>query len=123
MFLLDTRVIQHANGFDVLAQQHEVLFRDGSTVHLHPVRSAGRDQTFLRALHYEGLRWLVFDLRPLHAELENDILSHLPRDVPGIVYYTLRLAFPDARTFSHCVHRQALAAWWPLQSAFAPLTA
>lgn len=112
MWLQDTRVIQQAHGFDILAQQHEVLFRCGTPLVLHPVCSRGHACTFLRAVQLEGLRWIVFDLRPLHPDIEGDMLTHLPRDVPGIVYYTLRLTFPSARAFADQVYRQALAHWW-----------
>lgn len=127
---IDTRVIaqyarpEPAPGLVVHAQRHEVMFKNGSSVQLHPVTVAGQEQpdTFLRALQREGLRWLVFDLRkvlgPRHgACLEEDVLRLLPRDTPGVVFYTLRAVFPQASTFITAADACACATWWHADTA------
>lgn len=126
----DTRVIaQHARpepaaALAVHAQRYEVMFKNGSSVQLHPVTVAGQKQpdTFLRALQRDGLRWLVFDLRkvlgPRHgAGLEEDVLRLLPRDTPGVVFYTLRAAFPAAAAFVTAADACACATWWHADTA------
>jgi hypothetical protein len=109
----DTRVIQRHGQHQVHAQRFEIMFKDGSTVGLHPVAAQGCPQTFLRALHYEGLRWIVFDLRQLSADMEADILRLQPRDTPGVIFYTLRHRYPTAGAFCAAVLlQQPLASWW-----------
>ena len=120
MFLQDTRVIHRHGAYQVLAQRFEVMFRDGSTVQLHPVthtEAPGACDTFLRAIHHEGLRWIVFDLRHLSAEVEADILRLLPRDTPGVVFYTLRQSFATAAALLVRVQDCAKAVWWQAEIA------
>ena len=111
MLTHDTRVIQRFGCFQVHAQRFEVMFKDGSTLGLHPVCAEGVPQMFLRALHFEGLRWLVFDLRKLSQDIEADILRLLPRDTPGVIFYTLRQAFPSARHVTDAVLQLSVASW------------
>lgn len=125
--LTDTRVIERnpGNGLavQVHAQRHEVMFKNGSAVQLHLVSQPGMHQpdTFLRALQREGLRWMVFDLRKVlgrhGAELETDVLRSLPRDTPGIVFYTLRAVFAHASAFVTAADACACATWWHLDTA------
>lgn len=79
-------------GLQVLAQRHEVMFKDGTAVHLHPVQQAGVQHTFLRALQCGG-GWHVTDLRTHGPELEDDVLRLQPRDTQGVVFFTLRAAY------------------------------
>jgi hypothetical protein len=112
MQMQDTRVIQQHGCYQVHAQRFEIMFKDGSTVGLHPVCAEGQPQMFLRAVHYEGLRWLVFDVRRLHPDIEADILRLQPRDTPGVLFYTLRATFPRAAAFGCAVLAEAQATWW-----------
>jgi hypothetical protein len=112
MFLQDTRIIQRYCGLDVLAQRFEIMFKDGTAVALHPVHAVGTPQMFLRAVHHEGLQWVVFDLRHLAAEMEADVLRLHSRDTPGVVFYTLRRHFPTASDFLAKALAQRVAAWW-----------
>jgi hypothetical protein len=112
MFLQDNRAIQVHGAFTVHAQRFEVMFRDGSTVVLHPVSRATPD-AFLRALQLEGLRWLLFDLRHLVPTIEADLFRLDLRDHPGAVFYTLRQAYPNAQAFISAVSDGAFARWWP----------
>lgn len=111
--LIDTRIIQRHGALSVLAQRQEVAFYDGSTVHLHPVANAhGERQAFLRALQLEGFRWLLIDLRDLVAQIETDLIGAHDSDRFGIVFYTLRLAFPTSGAFLQMVQARAQVSWW-----------
>lgn len=112
----------HRPTLRVITQRHEVRFRDGSAVGLHPVWCDGFPQIFHRALAgYElnadrGGEWLCIDLRQLQcqprperlAELADDLRLCQPRDHDGVVFYTLRGAYRDATAFVaaalHCGH-------------------
>lgn len=113
----DTRVIDSSGPWRVLAQRHEVMFRDGSAVHLHPVLQGDVPMPMHRALHHEGLRWIVLDLRQHGSEIEHDLSSTAERDAPGIVFYTLRQMHPAARHFTDRVAMHHVHAWWPAQTA------
>lgn len=92
----------------VMPARHEVMFRDGTTLHLHPVQQHGAEHLFLRGLR-QGAGWLVFDLRHLGSEIEADLLRLDARDRIGAVFYTLRCAFPCAAACQAAVAGQALA--------------
>jgi hypothetical protein len=102
----------------VLAQRHEVMWRDGSSVQMHLVRIANQVEpdTFMRALQLEGLRWFAFDLRQVldsqGRELEADVLRLQPRDTPGVVFFTLRGAFPTSGAFTAAVQARSTLQWW-----------
>jgi hypothetical protein len=123
MFLHDSRVIQRTAQFEVQAQRYEVMFKDGSAMQLHPVCHAATPtvpDTFLRAVHCDGLVWVVFDLAKVGGrELETDIRSHLPRDTPGLVFYSLRAQFPNTRAFTNAMQAQRVAQWWDSEQAAA----
>lgn len=103
----------HRPTLRVITQRHEVRFRDGSAVGLHPVWCDGFPQIFHRALAGSDINpdrageWLCVDLRLLQghprperlAELADDLRLCQPRDHDGIVYYTLRGAYRDAAAF------------------------
>lgn len=103
---------------------HEIMFRDGSTVGLHPVcvlDSQGRahHDMFLRALAGSPLHWLVIDLRDLAPDLDADMRAHLALDLPGLVYYTLRHRYGRAALFEAAARTSAKAAWHPHPGAAA----
>lgn len=110
--LEDTRVMHTHQGWQVLAQRYEVMWRDGSAVHLHPVLRAGVRDTFVRAFLHQGTRWVLTDLRHHGAELEADVLRLQPRDTPGVIFYTLRQAYPTAQAFVQHAWLHAVASWW-----------
>ncbi len=95
-----------ATGLQVLAQRHEVMFKDGTAVHLHPVRAAGVQHTFLRAVQC-GDGWQVTDLRSHGPELEDDVLRLQPRDTQGVVFFTLRGAYATRQAFVQRVLQMA----------------
>lgn len=109
--LEDTRVLHTHHGWQVLAQQYEVMWRDGSAVQLHPVLLQGVPATFVRAFVHEA-RWVLTDLRHHSPEIQADVLRVQPRDTPGIVYYTLRHGYPSAQAFVRSAWLAALASWW-----------
>lgn len=108
----DARIIQQHHNITVLAQRCEVMFRDGQAVGLHPVHIDGYLQPYLRALQHEGLCWMVFDLRHLSTEIEDDLKRLQPRDHPGAVFYTLRCKYPVRASFIDAVQHQAQHSWW-----------
>lgn len=112
--LQDNRIIARQGPHTVHAQRFEVMFKDGSAVHLHPV-SRSVPEIFLRAVQLEGLRWLVFDLRHLAPCIEADLFRLELRDHPGAVFYTLRHAYPTAAAFTAAAADGAVARWWPTE--------
>jgi hypothetical protein len=112
MHLPDTRVIHCEGPHTVLAQRHEVMFHDGLALGLHPVATSSQVHTFLRAVHADGLRWVLFDLRHLGAELHDDLLRLQPRDHPGAVFFTLRGLYRTRRAFVDDLDRIGLHTWW-----------
>jgi hypothetical protein len=108
----DTPVILRDGPFTVLAQRHEVMFHDGLAVGLHPVASHGQVQVFLRAVHAEGIRWVLFDLRQVPGELHDDLLRLQPRDHIGAVFYTLRLQYRTRKAFVDALDKLAVRTWW-----------
>lgn len=116
MILQDNRIIQQHGAYHVHAQRFEVMFHDGSAVHLHPV-SRSVPEIFLRALQLEGLRWLVFDVRHLVPAIEPDLFRLELRDHPGAVFYTLRGRYPNAAAFTAAAADSAMTRWWPSEPA------
>lgn len=108
----DNRIIQAHGRHQVHAQRCEVMFRDGTSVGLHPVSLDGEPQMFLRAVQTEGLQWAVFDVRHFGHEVEADIKRLQPRDSHGVVFYTLRLRYRTADVFLQQARHSALATWW-----------
>jgi hypothetical protein len=110
----DTRILQQHGYLSVLSERHEVMFRDGSTVGLHPVAACGTVQMFLRAVrgdHLHAAKWYVFDLRHLHTGIEADMLRLPARDAPGLVFYVLRSLWGSAACFREEASQRAHAAW------------
>jgi hypothetical protein len=117
MHLQDTRVITTDGAFAVHAQRHEVMFHDGLALGLHPVCQDGHVQMYLRAVHVEGLRWVLFDVRHVPGELHDDLLRLQPRDHPGAVFFTLRAVYRTRRAFEQALDTLALRTWWPTPTA------
>lgn len=111
-------VLHQVDGLQVLAQRQEVMFKDGSTVHLHPVLVGSKRNMFLRALQGDG-QWLLTDLRAHGPELEADVLRLQPRDTPGVVFFTLRAAYRCRLEFLNAVALQAKQR--ALSPAFSPV--
>jgi hypothetical protein len=108
--LEDTRVLHTHQAWQVLAQRYEVMWRDGSAVHLHPVLHQGVPATFVRAMLVAG-HWLLTDVRHHGADIEADILRLQPRDTPGVVFYTLRGAYRTAQAFVAQASLRPVATW------------
>lgn len=106
--------------FQVLPQRHEIMFRDGSAIGVHPVIGAGVPMLFMRALRTDA-SWLVFDLRRLVPAIEPDLHLSVGRDQPGVVFYSLRLAYPGAEACVAAI-RHAAFARVPLAGQPAPMS-
>ncbi|KQV85458.1 hypothetical protein [Rhizobacter sp. Root1221] len=81
--------------FTVGAQRSEIMLRDGSAVTLLPVFQHGEPCPYHRAVKLNGAV-RVIDIRHLVRQLGDDIAAAPSRDVPGLVFFTLRAAFPSA---------------------------
>jgi hypothetical protein len=84
----------------VLPTRHEVLWKDGSAVGLQPVQVLGAPHKYLRALPGADAMPIVVDLRELAPSLAEDIPRALPRDLVGLVFYTLRHRYSSAADFT-----------------------
>lgn len=82
--------------FTVGAQRQEVMLKDGTAITLHPVFNRGAPCAHHRALYLHKGAMLLVDLRRLVPQIGEDICLAAPRDVPGIVFYTLRHHFTTA---------------------------
>lgn len=111
MNLQDTRIIQHHEKLAVHAQRHEVMFKDGTSLALHPVSVLGTPQMFLRAVQQASGLWLVFDLRHLDKEIEAEVLRLHSRDTPGVIFYTLRRYYCSATACLAGVLAQRITSW------------
>jgi len=89
--------------FTIGAQRQEVMFKDGTAVTLHPVFDRGTPCAHHRALHLPKGITLVVDLRNLVRQIGEDICLAAPRDVPGIVFFTLRHHYSTAELFVRAV--------------------
>ena len=120
--LIDTRIIARqsaeAGALEVLAQRHEIMFRDGSAVHLHPVQRHGLPVLTLRALAAPGGHLQLVDLAQLVRRLDAELRVTQARDVPGHVFFTLRQAYASAPLFLADVQRHATGTWWPVASGY-----
>lgn len=95
--LADTRLITNAQGrHQAQAQRFEIMFADGSTIGLHPVIKDGQPSMFLRCLRQGAMHLVVFDLRDVNTKMDEEIRKTHQRDVPGLVFYTLRQQFTTA---------------------------
>lgn len=113
----DNRIIASHDGWHVLAQRCEIMFRDGTVVYLHPVLQGDATMPMHRAVHHEGMRWLVLDLRHHSAHVQDFLQSAPARDAPGIVFYAMRNIYPTARAFTDRLALTHVHAWWQAPSA------
>jgi len=87
--------------FTVGAQRLEVMFKDGTAVTLHPVFDNGAPVTHHRALKLPKGVTIVVDLRKMVPQIADDLRVAPPKDVVGIVFFSLRLKFASAELFTH----------------------
>lgn len=109
--LRDTRVIVRHHPYEVHAERHEVMWRDGSSVVLHPVFAHGTPMLLLRAQALEPGRFRLFDLSALHRPFDASLRQTHQRDVVGFVFFTLRAEYLTAGAFSAHVARHCLGTW------------
>lgn len=118
--MIEPTPLTTASPYQVQPACHEIMWPDGSTVGLHPVcvldaQGRAHSDMFLRAIAGSPLHWLVFDLRDLAPELDAELLrAHLPRDLPGLVFYTLRHRYGSAGLFEAAARTSAKASWHPI---------
>lgn len=112
----DQAHLQHGR-YTVLPRQLEVMWPDGTAIALHPVQENGIDSLFLRAvIAPNGLR-IVFDLRRICPVLDADLRRTHERDVPGVVFYTLRHHLGTAAELVMQASLHAAAVWLPQPAA------
>ncbi len=111
---MDRTIIQRHDAYAVQAQRCEVMWRDGSSVILHPVQAAaGAEAPRLRAMRGGDGGWFVFDVTRLAPSLADDLRELPPRDHQGAVFYTLRTQFRTAAEFAQRAADQFVACWHP----------
>ena len=94
---------QHVQPLRVVAiasTRHEVMFKDGTTVYLQPVIISGMRCAFRRVLVLPKGITMMFDLRHLVPGIGDDLCIADERDIPGIVFFSLRGRY---ETSSHLV--------------------
>lgn len=79
----------------VAPQRYEIMLRDGSSIGLHQVWMNSAPVLLLRALRH-GDSLIVFDLASVSRELAADLPATPTRDVPGLVFYSLRSKYATA---------------------------
>jgi hypothetical protein len=95
---------------EVLSVRHEVVWPDGRTVGLHPVRVAGETSLLFRALHRSS-HWVLFSLQQITPLDIEELKTANKRDQPGTVIYALRKRFVNVDAFLAKVSRHTLASW------------
>jgi hypothetical protein len=96
--------------YQVRSPRAEVMFHCGQAIGLYLVAVDGHLQPHLRALRHANV-WAVFDLRHLASEIADDMLRLQPRDHPGLVFYSLRGAYPTRDAFMVALSRNLLHGW------------
>lgn len=114
--LIDTKIIHSHARLDVLAQRHEVMWRDGTQVWLHHVQCSGHDAPLLRALQVDGA-WTLLDLSRALPAVADDLRVQPKRDAQGLIFFALRGMYASAGAFVDHVrpHLQSLKTWAPMQ--------
>lgn len=107
---IDTTPLHTIGAYLVLAERHEVQFRDGSTVGLHLVHHHGHPALFLRCFVHDDLHALVFDLRSSASALAAEMLLQHERDIPGLVMFTLRGKYATKAEFAAAAMANVIAA-------------
>lgn len=85
-------ILANDERFQVTAQRFEIMFRDGTSIGLHQVWQNGTPAALLRATRFAN-SLVIFDLTHLHRELARELPSTATRDVPGLVFFSLRTRF------------------------------
>lgn len=80
-------------------RRQEVIFEDGHAVWLDQVQTAGSADLFKRRIRTDAGDVTEIDLRRLAPELEKDLPIAATRDVPGVVFYSLRQVFKTQAAF------------------------
>lgn len=114
--LTNRTIIQRHGNHAVLAQRFEVMWRDGSSVTLHPVQECGATSTFLRAMQGGDGGWFVFDLTRIAPSLADDLRALPARDWQGAVFYTLRTQFRTAADLARRAAEHFVVCWHPAPS-------
>jgi len=114
MPLTDTRIIARqsadAGAHQVLAQRHEILWRDGTSCQLHPVQRNDMPLLLHRALE-AGAHLVLVDLAQMVSSLAADMRMAPPRDHVGTVWMALRLAYSTAADFAADARRHSPGSW------------
>lgn len=114
--MYDTRVIAEQGGrggLQVLAHRQEIMWRDGTSVTLHPVQANALPMVTLRALALPGGRLQVVDLERLSPKLGADLRSSPARDQQGLVFFSLRHRWGSGPAFLAEANRHARGGWQP----------
>ena len=120
--LRDELILSRKGHITVLAEAHEVQWRDGDRLQLHAVRWGDDRSTFLRALPYGG-QWLIFDLRDVcPASLEREAAAIKGGDALGLSIYALRRYHDTLQGFLR-VASQFVRVGWPIEDGHAPCRA
>ncbi len=91
-------------GVGVPARQ-EVIFADGTALWLHRVGDTLPD-LFMRRIEMPNGEFARVDLRRLAPDLAVDLPIAATRDVPGLVHWSLRLAYRSAQALLSDVAQQ-----------------
>lgn len=100
-------IAAHVGQYSVLATRHEVLWPDGTSVQLHPVLHHGAPHRSMRGLQLAGA-WRLVDLQRVAPAVARDLPAAPARDQVGVVFYGLRLSFPNAEAFRAAAAREVL---------------
>lgn len=119
--LTDTTIIQRRGPYAVQAEAQGIRWPDGGgeailhQAELLHANGAALDSRFLRALRERLMAgttlWTVFDLRHVAPSLADDLPPAFTKDIPGLVYYTLRHRYPNAGAFYDAVARHGAFRW------------
>lgn len=106
----------------VLPRRQELMFRDGSAVTLYAVQLDDEPgpNRFLRAFVLMETHIVVFDLRDLSPALRESLAVLPERDVPQVVFVTLRALHQDADAFTEAVVSNVHHHWMAPDAAPAP---
>lgn len=99
LHLPDHAPIATIGPYTIIAERHEVLFRDDTTVGLHQVIENGTISRYLRCVFHGELHALIVDVRDLARSLAAELPIAQDRDVQGLVCITFRLRYSTAAEF------------------------
>jgi hypothetical protein len=89
-------------------KRQEVMFPDGTHVHLRTVNGYSTEARFQRIVDVKGNEAsYVVDLRRLVPDLGDEICRADSRDVPYLVFMSLRMRFASANAFMEQVQQKA----------------